>query len=76
MATTKEETRAVLDLLVAILEVIRVKGEMPSGELYSLLMDKVDIHTYETMLSRITGSGLVEQKSHLLRWIGPTFPRS
>lgn len=70
---SKEQRQAVFDLLVAVLELIRVKKEVPSGELYAQMMGKMDIHTYNTILSTIKGSGLVVEKNHLLTWNGPTF---
>jgi hypothetical protein len=71
MSATREQIQAVFDVMVAITELIRTKGEIPSGELYAAVMSKLDIHTYEAILSRIKGSGLVVEKNHLLVWVGP-----
>lgn len=68
---TKEQVQIVFEVMSAMAGVIRAKGEIPSGELYAAVMGKMDIHTYEAILSRIKGSGLVEEKNHLLRWVGP-----
>jgi hypothetical protein len=71
MQPTREQFKAMFELMSAIAEVIRTKGEVPSGELYAMLMGKIDLRTYEAILSRIKGSGLVEEKNHLLKWVGP-----
>jgi hypothetical protein len=71
MPATREQIQAIFDVMLAITEVIRAAGEIPSGVLYARLMDKIDIHTYNAILSRIKGSGLVVEKNHLLTWVGP-----
>lgn len=68
---TEEQIQAVLDLMVTMTELIRVKGEIPSGELYALVMGELNLRTYELILSKIKGSGLVIEKNHLLVWVGP-----
>lgn len=73
MQPTKEQLTAALDVLIAMTELIRTKGEIPSGELYATVMGQFDIHTYNAILSRIKGSGLVVEKNHLLVWVGPRF---
>lgn len=70
---TREQTRAILEVIAAVAEVIRVSGEVPSGALYARLMDKMDIHTYNGILARLKGSGLVVERRHLLVWVGPKF---
>jgi hypothetical protein len=59
--------------MIAMTEAIRTKGEIPSGELYATVMGTMDIHTYNAILSKIKGSGLVVEKNHLLVWVGPKF---
>jgi len=73
MNPTKQQVQAVFDVLVAITEVIRTKGEVPSGDLYASVMGSIDLQTYERILSTIKGSGLVLEKNHLLVWVGPKF---
>ena len=73
MNPTKQQVQAVFDVLVAITEVIRTKGEVPSGDLYASLMGSIDLRTFELILSKIKGSGLVVEKNHLLVWVGPKF---
>lgn len=44
---------------------------MPSGELYARLADKMDIHTYQSLIDLLTRSKLIRVDSHLIQWIGP-----
>lgn len=76
MTPTKEQVRAVFDVMVAITEVIRVKGEVPSGELYAQMMHQMNLATYNAIISKIKASGLVIEKNHLLTWVGPSFPKN
>lgn len=69
-ATSAQKASAFL-MCAAITEAIRGLGEVPSGHLYARLMDKVDIQTYERIIGVIVGSGLVQKKGDLLRWVGP-----
>lgn len=73
MSTTREQVQAVFDVMLAITEVIRAEGEVPSGVLYARLMDKMSLETYNAILSKIKGSGLVVEKNYLLTWVGPKF---
>jgi hypothetical protein len=70
---TKDQRTAVVELIAAVAEVIRTAGEIPSGHLYAAMMGKVDIHTYNAILSTLKGSKLVVEKNHLLTWVGPKF---
>lgn len=75
MSLTAEQLRAGLDLMFAATEVIRSKKEIPNGELYASMMGVLSIHSYETMIQTLKNAKLIEEKNHLLRWIGPTIPR-
>jgi hypothetical protein len=75
MSVTKQETAAALQILLAVAEVIRELGEVPSGVLYAQLLGRVNIEGYQALLRQLKGAGLVEEKNHLLRWVGPTFEK-
>lgn len=68
---TAKEIAAVVGMVAAIAEVIRELGSIPSGHLYASLADKMDIHTYNVVIARLKGAGLVAEAAHVLRWIGP-----
>ena len=69
---SKEQIAAVLMAIKALADVIREKGEVPSGELYANVMGHVSLETYNSMVDRLVGTGLVKRtNSHLLIWVGP-----
>jgi hypothetical protein len=71
MTATKEQLKAGFNVIVAVTEAIREAKEIPAGTLYAVLMGKVDIQGFEKIVSIVTGSGLVEKRGDLLRWVGP-----
>jgi hypothetical protein len=75
MSALTEAERARLNASVlatmAVAEAIRELGSVPSGHLYARLMGQLSLESYETILRTLRGAGLVEQKNHVLRWVGP-----
>jgi hypothetical protein len=75
-ATLTEAERARLNAGVlatmAVAEAIRELGSVPSGHLYAQLMGQLSLESYGAILRTLKGAGLVEEKSHLLTWVGPT----
>jgi hypothetical protein len=57
---------------MAVADVIRAEGEMPSGELYAVLMPKISIETYQKLIRTLVSAELIRETNHLLVWIGPT----
>jgi hypothetical protein len=72
-AVTAAELRAALEITFVVAELIRSKGEIPSGELYSLLMDKVSFEGYQGLLRTLTNAKLIKVSNHLITWVGPEF---
>jgi hypothetical protein len=68
---TNEEITAGIQILVAVAEAIREKGEVPSGELYAVLSGHLTLALYTKVIERLKGAGLVSERNHLLTWIGP-----
>ena len=68
---TATQIKAALAMTFAVAEAIREAGEIPSGTLYAMLMGKVDIQGYESMIRNLKNADLVEEKAHMLKWIGP-----
>lgn len=71
MKTSKEQLKAGLDIILAVTEAIREAREIPAGTLYAVLMAKLDYQAFEKVVAIITGSGLVEKRGDVLRWVGP-----
>lgn len=68
---TKEQLTAGFNIVVAVTEAIREAKEIPAGTLYAVLCGKVDMQAFDKIVRIIVGSGLVERRGDLLRWIGP-----
>lgn len=70
--TTSSQLNAAMAVTVAIAEAIREAKEIPSGHLYAVLMNKVDLEGYQRIIQTLKNAGLVEDKGHLLKWVGPS----
>lgn len=67
----KEEVSKALLVTSAVAAVIMELGEIPSGHLYARLMDKMSLEVYNKVIGLLKGAKLVQEKGHLLTWIGP-----
>jgi hypothetical protein len=52
-------------------DAIRDLGEVPSGHLYAHVMGAMSLETYQGLIGILKRAGLIEEKAHLLTWIGP-----
>lgn len=71
MKVTKEQVAAVVDTIVTMGHLIRMYGEIPSGELYARVMDKMSLTTYTSIIDKLVEMKLITKQNHLLTWIGP-----
>jgi len=55
----------------ALAEAIRAVGSVPSGHLYARVVGQMGIDTFTGAIELLKRAGLVEEKGHELRWIGP-----
>lgn len=69
---TTDAYRTALAFTMAVAETIRELGEVPSGHLYARLMDRLSLASYDAIITSLKNAKLVEEKSHVLRWVGPT----
>ncbi len=58
-------------VILAVAETIREARTVPSGHLYAMLMDRLTIDGYRSIIATLKGAGLVSESSNLLTWIGP-----
>lgn len=59
----------VVEVIQTIMEVIRERSEIPSGELYALLMPSgCTLAQYEKLEDIMIKSGKVEKKGQVLKW--------
>jgi hypothetical protein len=72
---SKAELPSALKLTVAVTEAIREAGKagIPSGHLYANLIGKVTLEGYQSMIARIKGAALCEERANVLYWTGPEF---
>jgi hypothetical protein len=68
-----EETKQVLLKIRIIADAIREAGEtgIASGVLYAMVMEKYSLNEYDKIISILVDAKLIENKYHLLKWIGP-----
>lgn len=65
------QEQAFVRVCIALAGAIRNLGSVPNGELYARTMNHLNIQTYTSVLEVLKKSKLVEEKNHLLTWIGP-----
>jgi hypothetical protein len=68
---TKAQKEYGIKLIMAVTEAIREAKRIPSGHLYAMLMSKMDINTYNKLITIIKRTGLVKEEYHELIWVGP-----
>jgi len=71
MSVNKKQAQAAFAVLTAVSEAIRTARQIPAGELYAVLMGRMDLAGFDKLVAILVGSGLVEKRGDLLRWIGP-----
>ncbi len=71
---TKEQTKAALQIMMAVAETIREMREVPSGVLYAHLMGKMNLEQYNSMLGVLERNKLITVGlNHVIHWTGPQF---
>lgn len=72
MSITTAQATAAIQLIVAVGDVIRELGQIPSGHLYAQLMGQLSLDQYQSILTQLKKADLVKElPSHLLVWTGP-----
>ena len=66
--TKEEQVKSALNVVMAIAEAIRELREVPSGELYARLMDKLSLEQYERIIDTLKRSGAITEQNHVLKW--------
>lgn len=71
---SRERVRAAVQFVAALGEAIRAAGTdgIPSGHLYALVMSTGrSLADYEGAIGVLKRAGVVEERAHLLTWVGP-----
>jgi hypothetical protein len=61
---------AAVRVVAALAEAIRDLGQVPSGRLYMSVMGVMNLDQYQQAIGALVKAGLVEDRHHLLVWIG------
>ena len=71
-AKLREMIMAMMEVMKAMSDVIRIKGQVSEGELYARLMaDGVNLFEFNLLVDKIVETKLVKRSNHLLTWVGP-----
>lgn len=73
--TPTQNKSSVVAVILAVSEAIREAREIPSGTLYAVLCGRMTFESYQGVIRTLKNAGLVEERAHLLRWIGPEVGR-
>ena len=68
---TPAQTKAAIEMIVAIGQAIRELGSIPSGHLYAQLTGKLSLGEYEKIISILKNAKVVKEVNYLLIWTGP-----
>ena len=68
----KREIKAWIEVTSALGSVVKHKKTIPSGHLYSLVMDLLTLDQYQQAISFLKNTNLVSESNHLLTWTGPS----
>ena len=63
--------RRVMEAVRAVADAIRELKRVPSGVLYSAVMSKLSLESYEKIIGTLKGAGLVREEFHELIWVEP-----
>lgn len=64
----RRHAEAAFEGLKALALVIRDLRQVPSGELYARIMNRVSLEDYTRLIAILKRSGLVIERNHLLIW--------
>lgn len=71
MNATKEQVKTTLETVKAIADTIRDLHGVPSGTLYALCAQHMDLQTYNRIIAILKETGLVKEENFFLTWAGP-----
>lgn len=70
-APTKEQVWAAINAVRAIADLIKEVKQVPSGVIYSQVMQHMDLATYNGIIAVLKSSGLVTEQNFMLTWVEP-----
>jgi hypothetical protein len=69
--TQQEQIKSGLEILRAVADTIKELKQVPSGILYSQMMEHMELSTYDKIIGILKGAKLIREENHMLVWIGP-----
>jgi hypothetical protein len=66
----QHDVTATIRIVSAFGQAIRDLGSVPSGHLYATVMGSLNLTEYQAAIGILIKAGLVEDRHHLLVWIG------
>ena len=71
MSITKQEVHGGIGVIVAVAEAVRESKRVPAGTLYTMVMEYLDLASFETVISILKKAHCVQEtQAHELVWIG------
>ncbi len=67
----RNKIKSAIMIIAAIGETIQKMGSVPSGYLYAMVYGKLSLDQYNTIIGALVKHKLIENRNHLLVWIGP-----
>lgn len=66
-----ETLRATVQIALALMEVVKASGGIPSGHLYARICDRVGIEDYTILIAQLVQAGLIDDTNYYLTYTGP-----
>ena len=57
-----------LDTIRIVADCIKTAGELPSGHLYAMLANVLNLNEYNRIIEILCNAGLISNHNHLLKW--------
>ena len=67
---TKQQIKGTVEIIKAVADAICDLKRVPSGHLYTRVMNALDIHQYQRVIEIIKDAGLIRIENDELIWIG------
>lgn len=68
--TQEQKMQAAVQIMKAVAEAIKEAGSIPSGHLYSQLMGKMSLGSYEKMIAMMQRMGIIKVDDHFISYVG------
>jgi len=65
--TTQEQAQ--LDVILAMVDVIKTSKSIPSGHLYAAVMSKVSLNAYHQIIGMLKRAGIVTEEFDVLTYV-------